>query len=402
MWISYSFPPEAGVGALRVTHFIKHLDGSGTASTVISGPFDGARRSDPGLAAELPGSCRVVRTNTRFRDFWIRLSARLPRSEPSRRRFHLEWGSLYQGHWIESAVSSARSLDAHRLVISTGPPFSAHEIARRIRERSRIPWIMDVRDPWPFGPDPASDEFRSKREARWFSSVAAVVATTSEILDVLHGRGLPASVPTRVIPNGFDDRECPPLLSPWPPEKFCLLYTGNLYGERRIDDVLQAVSRLVERGSMDRDAIEILLVGQAYPPPPIPENLREGCRLFPLVPRAELRSYWERSAVLLLLQPEAYRMCVPTKLFEFLAIGRPILAVVPLDSPSARLIREFGTGHVVAPGDSSSLERTLLDFYTSWRSGTLRPPGRGPGLERYERSRLAKLLEEFLPAAHGC
>ena len=48
------------------------------------------------------------------------------------------------------------------------------------------------------------------------------------------------------------------------------------------------------------------------------------------------------------------------KVFEYLAAGRPILAVVPPDGAAAELIRETRAGTVVAPNDVDGI-RTALE-----------------------------------------
>ena len=49
-----------------------------------------------------------------------------------------------------------------------------------------------------------------------------------------------------------------------------------------------------------------------------------------------------------------------TKIFEYLAAGRPILAAVPGDGAAAELLRETGAG-VVAPPDDVDAIATALD-----------------------------------------
>ena len=59
------------------------------------------------------------------------------------------------------------------------------------------------------------------------------------------------------------------------------------------------------------------------------------------------------------------------KVFEYLAAGRPILAVVPPDGQAAELVRETGAGVVVAPGDVEGIAAALRDLEARWRAGTL-------------------------------
>ncbi len=57
------------------------------------------------------------------------------------------------------------------------------------------------------------------------------------------------------------------------------------------------------------------------------------------------------------------------KVFEYLAAGRPILAVVPPDGAAAALIRETGAGVVVAPDDVAGISAALKEMHTRFLDG---------------------------------
>jgi hypothetical protein len=59
------------------------------------------------------------------------------------------------------------------------------------------------------------------------------------------------------------------------------------------------------------------------------------------------------------------------KVFEYIAAERPILAAVPPDGAAADLIRETGTGVVVAPEDVEGLRDALVRLEGDWRAGKL-------------------------------
>ena len=50
----------------------------------------------------------------------------------------------------DAARTALRVASVHRpdVIVSSGPPHSAHEAARRSAENLGIPWVMDMRDPW--------------------------------------------------------------------------------------------------------------------------------------------------------------------------------------------------------------------------------------------------------------
>ena len=61
------------------------------------------------------------------------------------------------------------------------------------------------------------------------------------------------------------------------------------------------------------------------------------------------------------------------KVFEYIAVGRPILAVVPPDGAAAELIRETGAGVVAPPEDVAAIQSALEELHAA---GGRRPPGR--------------------------
>ncbi len=96
-----------------------------------------------------------------------------------------------------------------------------------------------------------------------------------------------------------------------------------------------------------------------------------------LIPYASHRRALELqrdSEALLLLIPEAGgrgRGVLSGKVFEYIAAGRPVLALVPPDGAAADLLRATGAGVVVAPDDIDGIERELTAMRDSWRAGTL-------------------------------
>jgi glycosyltransferase involved in cell wall biosynthesis len=62
---------------------------------------------------------------------------------------------------------------------------------------------------------------------------------------------------------------------------------------------------------------------------------------------------------------------VTGKVYEYLAAERPILAAVPPDGAAAQLVRDTGTGVVVASDDVDALRDALLDLHWRWQEGSL-------------------------------
>ncbi len=104
-------------------------------------------------------------------------------------------------------------------------------------------------------------------------------------------------------------------------------------------------------------------------------GIADRIELIPYAPHRRSLELQRDSEALLLLIPEAGgrgRGVLSGKVFEYLAAGRPILAVVPPDGAAAELLRETGAGVVVAPDDVDGIARELTAHARPLaRSGTL-------------------------------
>jgi glycosyltransferase involved in cell wall biosynthesis len=171
------------------------------------------------------------------------------------------------------------------------------------------------------------------------------------------------------IPNGadFDDVMG---LERRPSDRFRLTHTGSFFGRRDPRPFLQALADsgldvearfLGDFRETDRAWAETLALG-------------ERLRLLPYAPRAESLALQRDSEALLLLIPEAGgrgKGVLSGKVFEYVAVGRPILAVVPPDGAAAELIRETGAGVVAPPADVAAIRAGLEGLHGRWQDGGL-------------------------------
>ena len=64
------------------------------------------------------------------------------------------------------------------------------------------------------------------------------------------------------------------------------------------------------------------------------------------------------ASALLVVQPVT-RVSIPGKLYEYLAAGRPILALAEPDGDTAALVNRSGAGMAVSPEDATGIRRAL-------------------------------------------
>jgi hypothetical protein len=139
---------------------------------------------------------------------------------------------------------------------------------------------------------------------------------------------------------------------------------------------------LIDCGRLSPEAIRVRLVGPVRDGSvPGPEFLEKAARLGWLeliaaqVPRNEAQGISASSGATLLIQPLS-TLQVPGKLFEYVQIGRPVLAYVPPDSPSERILQRSGIPYrcVYAGSAPSVMDQRITEFFEMpWKDSVPAP-----------------------------
>ena len=204
--------------------------------------------------------------------------------------------------------------------------------------------------------------------ARLVAGRADAITCVSEAISE-ETRALEPKGPVVTVPNGadFDDVAG---LEHHPSERFRITHTGSFFGRRDPRPFLQAlrdsgldvVARFLgDFRERDREWAEGLGLG-------------DHLELLPYAPRATSLALQRDSEALLLLIPEAGgrgKGVLSGKVFEYMAVGRPILAAVPPDGAAADLICATGAGVVASPDDPTAIREALEELHARWRDGGL-------------------------------
>jgi len=270
-------------------------------------------------------------------------------------------------------------------VITTSPPGSIHLVGAAVQKATGARWLADLRDPIVAHPHRRSDTTATRARQAANEQVARLVARRADAVSCVSEaiadevRALDPRGIVRTIANGcdFDDFAG---LEYAPGQRFRITHAGSFFGKRDPRPFLQAfhasgldaVARFVgDFRSSDREWAESL-------------DLGDRLELIEYLPRSESLRLQRDSEALLLLVPDAGgrgRGVLSGKVFEYLAAGRPILAVVPPDGAAAELIRETRAGMVVAPDDVDGIRVALEVLRARFLDGGL------PGVELSERVR---------------
>jgi len=310
--------------------------------------------------------------------------------------------------WHGPALRRGRRILRERpvdVIFATGPPFTAHWIARDLARTARLPLVLDFRDPWTRAPFYPARPGWARRldealERSCVEEAAAVVTVNREIHDDLRTRfpRLPGER-VRVIPNGFDPQDFAGIAMS-PPEDFVLTHAGTLPDSGLPVALREALERLGAEDSVFRESFRLVLAGTVGP------VVRRQIAGAWFAPRVEDRGYLPhadsvrllRSSTLLLLliEPQRARGILTGKVFEYLASGTPVLAIAP-PGEAAELIEEARAGPVLRHDDVAGAHRALRAAWEAHRAGRPPFPAALPEIvARYSRPEQARLLAALL------
>lgn len=388
---------------MRALKFSKYLPGNGWIPHILTLRQSLYPVRDEGLLRDIPAEAVVHRTlafdNARHLAIKGRHLAFL--GVPDR---FVSW--FFFGVAKGLAVIRKEGL---QVIYSTSPPATAHLIAAALKSFTGAAWIADFRDPWiedGLFPVPGSIRYRieSALERMVMRRCDCIVVTTPYLKAEFLSR-YPELAPDKieVIYNGYDESDFRENSVGSRSDRFEIIHAGLVTPEFRNPlPLLETVARLIAEGSLPHDQVKITFLGGDWwvSSPEFTAEIKR-MRLDGVISVEGRVSHQEalkrlaQAAVLLLLQAsDDTRSLIPAKAFEYLRIGRPILALT-LEGATADLLRNRDHCFVTKPTDLIGLSNAVLSLYELWRTGD---DGLQVGAEacEYERSHLTNQLASIL------
>ena len=305
--------------------------------------------------------------------------------------------------WWISAYLKGRALCRQRpfdLIYSTGGAFAAHLAGSALKRATGTPWLAEVHDPFVVsGESPITPQQKMQAEverlicthadtAIWFTDQA--LASARQRHPQLAERG-------KMMLPGIDQpfKTLPPYR---PGEKFVIGHFGSLSITRNLLSIIGALELLKAELPELIAQTELHLYGgpldvvshEKIAASPVCARVRHFGRIEAdpqtgLTGREQILRRMRSVDVLLLLHWEE-QICeeyIPSKLYEYLWMQRPILATVHRNPQMAEMLR--GQGHAAVltdgagqgtPTASEELARELVRLYRRWQADGLPDSGR--------------------------
>ena len=290
------------------------------------------------------------------------------------------------------------------LYASSPSPCSAL-VAVALKHLLRRPFVLEFRDLWVGNP------FRKVRPLAWVERLeralermvvrqaAAFVVVSGPMKETLLQQyaWIPAEK-VHVVPNGFDLEDFQGIEA-MTFERTTILHAGNFYEDRSAGPFLEALAAHRKRvGDHAMTALQVLFAGR--PDPQVEAqiaalDLAPWVRQIGMVDHARMLRMMLGAHILLLI-PGPGKGTMTGKVFEYMAAGKPILAVA---GPGcvADLVTEHRLGEVADPMDMNALE-AALDKLLGNLQGLPVGRGRNSWMDTYSREAIARQVAGILVA----
>jgi glycosyltransferase involved in cell wall biosynthesis len=299
--------------------------------------------------------------------------------------------------WWLSAYIRGRALARHRrfdLIYSTGGAFAAHVAGRALKRALGVRWLAEVHDPLVMpGSTPTTAQERMQAEVERLICTDADLAVwfTAQALASAKRRHPQLGERGKMVLPGIDApfKELPSYV---PGPKMVIGHFGSLSATRNLTPIIAALEALVAKRPELRAMVELQVTGgpldaasqAAIAQSPVQDMVRHFGRIEAdpvtgLSGREQIL-HRMRSVDVLLLLHGTEPICaeyIPSKLYEYLWMQRPILALVHDNPQMAKLLRERGHSVVDALGTGAPQALTVVaeQFLARWQGTGLDDSG---------------------------
>lgn len=311
------------------------------------------------------------------------------------------------------AVLAAFRLERPDVIISTSPQFFCGLTGLLVKSMRGAPWILEIRDLWPESivTVGAMREGLAIRFLEWLEQLAyrradRIVSVTDSFVPHIAERGGAGKI--SVFKNGAD-------LNYFKPEagreefketlgfegRFVAAYVGTHGMAHALDTVLDAAKLL----SNDR-RIGFLLVGDGAERARLVARAEamklDNLRIVGQLPKTEMHRVWTATDVSLILlkKNDLFKTVLPSKMFEAMAMERPI--VLGVEGEARELLEEAGAGIAITPQSANEMAAAVVKLADDPELAVrLGRQGGAYVREHYDRTKLARRYLDLLESVIG-
>jgi len=272
-----------------------------------------------------------------------------------------------------SGLINALKIKNYDVLIISSPPLFTGMIGAIIAKIKSIHFLLDVRDLWPESVT-SLEQVKSKLIIRLGKKLESFIykSTTGYIFAVpgfkkYFAKNHPSQIKKSMIKlvNGVSRSfiDLAEQNNRMPHKKFTVLYSGNMGLAQGLETVIKAANIL------KKYPIDFCFVGDGIKLESLKEKSNkmdlDNISFLPVQKRENLIQIIKKASVCLvpLKNEPLFRHAIPSKLFEYMACGRPV--IVSIEGEVEKIIKKANSGLIATPEDADSISKQILYYYNN-------------------------------------
>ena len=414
--ITYYWPPSGGSGVQRWLKFSKYLRDFNIEPVIYTVDNPSYPIKDTSLESEIPLGLEVLKQPIFEPNSFLSIFGNNKKKESAGflnpnptllgRFFQYVRANYFipdaRKFWIKPSVkflSNYLKNNEIDVVITTGPPHSIHIIGLALRDKFKIKWISDFRDPWteidyfqqlPLTKKANKKHHQLEQEVVEKSDMVIVVGETMKKKFLKHNHNI------EVLTNGFDSYENS--LTIELDSNFSITHVGLMNADRNPTILWEVLYEISSENIDFKNNLRIKFIGK------IDDTVIQDIQVFntnnivriPYLDHDEVRKYQASSQVLLLSinhVPSA-KGIITGKIFEYLQAKRPILGIGPEDGDAAAILKKTNAGNIVGFNNKVELKTAVLKLYKDFKEEKLFV--KSTNIEQFHRKNITRQLAQVI------
>ena len=414
--ITYYWPPSGGSGVQRWLKFSKYLRDFNIEPVIYTIDNPSYPIKDTSLESEIPLGLEVLKQPIFEPNSFLSIFGNNKKKESAGflnpnptllgRFFQYVRANYFipdaRKFWIKPSVkflSNYLNNNEIDVVITTGPPHSIHIIGLALRDKFKIKWISDFRDPWteidyfqqlPLTKKANKKHHQLEQEVLEKSDMVIVVGETMKKKFLKHNHNI------EVLTNGFDSYENS--LTIELDSNFSITHVGLMNADRNPTILWEVLYEISSENIDFKNNLRIKFIGK------IDDTVIQDIQVFnpknivriPYLDHEEVRKYQASSQVLLLSinhVPSA-KGIITGKIFEYLQAKRPILGIGPEDGDAAAILKKTNAGNIVGFNNKVELKAAVLKLYKDFKEEKLFV--KSINIEQFHRKNITRQLAQVI------
>jgi glycosyltransferase involved in cell wall biosynthesis len=406
--VAYQFPPYSNVGSLRIGKFAKFMEAQGHDLTVLTA--DKIMLLDT-MDLEIDPA-RIFRTkwldvNLLPRVFFGGREKVIKKGYTTKLSLVKRLGDLYRLitnfpderiGWLPYAIVEGNKLLANGdfdFIYASSPTPTSLIIANHLSSKWKVPWLAEYRDPWA---DPVHYDFPEWRrklekrlEKRVLKNVSGIITISDPLAEEFRSK---FKKPAITSMNGFASEDVQDIKRQADKtSNLEVVYTGAIhYKIVHLEPLFEAISKLGENAKRihlnfyTRYIEGVLKIAEKFGVEA--QVIHKG-----LIPYLNALEIQRNADILLFLNPHKYGI-ITTKIYEYIAALRPVLAVGDKNTTAGEFIQGLGIGLISEdPVKISNQLKKWLDMKKNMQEIPDNPISKRAG---FSREKQFEKIEDFL------